>query len=223
MFASLEFGSQQHTRPHKSCVSTCRTRESMTFFVFMDYGKNLDLADIKYFCEFDQIWKTEEWLILLSYEDKYQISDLGRVKSINYNKTNKPKILRSNINKKGYRTLCLNKDGIEKNVRVHQLVAIAFLNHTPCGLELVVNHKNHNRLDNQKLNLEIITNRENTNRKHLKSTSKFVGVSSQKKNSKWRAQIVVSGKVKHLGMFISEIEAHNSYQEALKLINITNK
>jgi len=48
----------------------------------MNYCKNLDLQDIIYFCEFDLIWKTEEWRDIPDYENCYQVSDLGRIKSL---------------------------------------------------------------------------------------------------------------------------------------------
>ena len=44
----------------------------------------------------------EEWKNIVGYEGKYQISSLGRVKSLNYRKTGKEKILKQNINK-GYK------------------------------------------------------------------------------------------------------------------------
>ena len=74
------------------------------------------------------------------YEGIYQVSNLGRVKSLarfRFNKDSnkaktkiKEKIISSNINKFGYYTIRLLKDGERKNYKTHQLVAIAFLNHS---------------------------------------------------------------------------------------------
>ena len=70
-------------------------------------------------------------------------------------------------------------------------------------------------------NLEIITNRENTNKKHKKSKSKYIGVTWHKRVNKWTAQILYKRKNIHLGCFNNEIDAHNAYQNKLKEI-LTN-
>jgi len=142
----------------------------------MDYNKNFELKPIKYFCEFDQIWKVEEWKDIIGYENKYQVSDLGRIKSLNYNRTNMPKILKTNEANFGYKNVCLSIHNHRKTFTVHVLASIAFLNHKPSGYDLVINHKNFKTFDNRKSNLEIVTNRENSNKKHIKSSSKYVGI-----------------------------------------------
>ena len=48
----------------------------------MEHFKNLDLKDIIYFCEIDSSWKKENWNTIPNYEDYYQVSNLGRVKSL---------------------------------------------------------------------------------------------------------------------------------------------
>ena len=49
-----------------------------------------------------------------------------------------------------------------------------------------------------------------------KWTSEYKGVFFHKASNKWRAQITINGKRKHLGSFHTEIEAHHAYQNALK-------
>ena len=185
----------------------------------MEYYKNLELSDIDYFCEFDKIWKIEEWRDVPDYQGIYKVSDLGRVKSLSNNKKKKEKILSPYFSDGGYLCIYLFKIGKRNRFRIHKLVPIVFLGHIPCGYELVINHKNFIRTDNRKLNLEIITQRENGNKKHLISTSQYTGVYWNKKDKKWRSQITINRKVKHLGNFINEIDAHNAYQNALKIIN----
>ena len=103
---------------------------------------------------------------------------------------------------------------------MHQLVAEAFLNHKRCGMEFVINHIDFNKTNNKVENLEIITNRENSNQKHLKSSSIYTGVSWDKRYNKWRSNITVNGKLKHLGYFINELEASEVYKKELNnLIN----
>ena len=149
----------------------------------------------------EEVWK--------DIDEYYQVSTLGRVKST---KKGKEKILKGYINNYGYVTLTLNG----KTKKVHQLVATAFLNHAPCGHNSVVNHKNFIRHDNRLENLEIITQRDNANQEHIKSTSDFVGVYWSKKVRKWVSEIHINGKKKYLGSFDCEESASNRYQEALK-------
>ena len=157
----------------------------------------------------------EEFRDIPSYEGIYQVSDLGRVKSLKFNKE---RILRGGQGSGGYLTVGLIKDGKQKTRRVHKLVAEAFLNHTPCGYKLIVNHKNFIRHDNRAENLELDTARNNTNKKHLKSSSEYVGVSWRKNNNKWKAQIHINGKLKYLGLFACELKAAKAYQDALKAL-----
>lgn len=150
----------------------------------------------------------EIWKDIPNYEGIYYVSTLGRIKST---KTGKEKILKGYINPYGYVAVSLSG----KTKIVHRLVAIVFLNHTPCGFELVVNHKNFIRSDNRLENLEIVTARENANQKHLKSTSEYVGVFWNKQTKKWQADIHIKGKKKYLGSSDSEQEASEYYQKAL--------
>tara|TARA_R110000823_G_C15715225_1_gene478009 strand:- start:62 stop:580 length:519 start_codon:yes stop_codon:yes gene_type:complete len=160
-----------------------------------------------------------------NYEGLYQVSNLGNVKSLDRvvirsngkTYTAKEKILKNNIGSRFYYSVKLyNNKKIKKSYKVHQLVAIAFLNHKPCGYDLVVNHKNFNKLDNRVVNLELVTQRENANHKHIKSSSKYTGVSWDKRLKKWSSKININNKSIHLGMFKIEIEASLKYQEALK-------
>jgi hypothetical protein len=158
-----------------------------------------------------------------NYVGIYQVSNLGKVKSLSRKVWNgrawyvtNERILKNNLKSTGYFKVILCKDGEKKNRSTHQLVAEAFLNHTPCGFKLVVNHINFNKLDNRVVNLEIVTHRENTNKKHLKTTSKYIGVGWSKVHKKWRAQIVINKERKYLGCFINELDAHYAYQTALK-------
>lgn len=193
----------------------------------MEHHNNLHLNDIVYFCEFDKTIKTEQWKYIIGYENVYKISDLGRVKSLSriiYNNGTNPfrskeKILKGALLKNGYISVALRLNNKQKSFCVHVLVAMAFLGHIPCGFTLVINHKNFVKTDNKKMNLEIVTNRENSNKKHIKSTSKYVGVSWNKWNNKWQCYIRYKGKAIFLGHFINEKEAGKAYQNKLNEIN----
>ena len=150
-----------------------------------------------------------------NYEGSYQVSNLGRVKSLKYGKE---RILKPNLNKYGYLTVSLTKDSKTKTRKVHKLVAMAFLGHVPCGYKIVVNHINFIRHDNRAENLELDTNRNNSNQKHLKSSSEYTGVSWHKRSNKWMATIRISGKSKYLGLFTDDLEASKAYEKALSEI-----
>jgi len=154
----------------------------------------------------------EIWKDVPDYDGMYKVSNLGRVKSL---KCGRDLIMTANPNSDGYLRLNLTKNGKGKNLKVHQLVAAGFLDHAPCGLNLLVNHKDFNRQNNNVKNLEIVTPRVNGNKKHLISSSKYTGVSWVKSRSKWLAQILINGKQKNLGRFDSEYDAHMAYEKAL--------
>lgn len=191
----------------------------------MDYSKNLDLSDIIYWCEIDSVYKIEIWKDIIVSNGFYKVSDLGRIKSLKREikcglgfRLLKEKILNPGITSTGYYMVNIHKNHKIKSFKIHQLVAIAFLNHKPCGHKFVVNHINFNILDNRINNLEIITQRKNTNKKHLKSTSEYTGVTWDKDRNKWRASIYLNGVAKNLGRYKNEYDAHLAYENALKTI-----
>ena len=114
-----------------------------------------------------EIWKDIE-----GYEGLYQVSNMGRVKSLNNNFSRKEKILKCHkIN--GYLRIDLHKNGGSKNFKVHRLVAEAFLPNPDNKPH--INHINTVRDDNrvwvnedgsidyEKSNLEWCTPKENMN------------------------------------------------------------
>jgi hypothetical protein len=81
-----------------------------------------------------------------------------------------------------------------------------------------IDHINNNPLDNRKCNLRIVTPQQNNmNRKSVKNTtSKYIGVSFDKKTNKWKATIRIDCKYIFLGYFDDEIEAAKSRDIATK-------
>ena len=104
----------------------------------------------------------EEWRDIEGYEGLYQVSNLGRVKSLNYRgcKGN-TSILKPRLTKKGYETINLCKDGKVKNVKIHRLVARTFIPNPNNYSQ--VNHKDENKTNNNVKNLEWCTNKYNLN------------------------------------------------------------
>lgn len=153
----------------------------------------------------------EIWKDVIGYNGIYQVSNIGRIKSLRFNKE---KILKLSLNK-GYYVFELSKDKIKKQKKVHQVVAESFLGHVCCGMKLVVDHINDIKNDNRVDNLQIVSNRFNSFKKQENYSSQFKGVSWHTKREKWQVQIQINGKRKHLGTFINEYEAHLTYQNAL--------
>lgn len=109
-----------------------------------------------------EIWKDIE-----GYEGYYQISNFGRVRSLDRTvlmRYNLPQRRKSQIIKPaksgcGYLTYCLGKDRVRKTQKAHRLVAKAFLSN-PNNLP-DVNHKDFNRHNNRLENLEWCTPSQN--------------------------------------------------------------
>ena len=96
--------------------------------------------------------KKEYWKPVVGYEGLYEVSNWGRVKSLNYNHTGKGKILKQQQSMDGYYSVGLSKNGILKRYYVHRLVAEAFLPNSD-NLPLI-NHKDENKTNNNVDNLE---------------------------------------------------------------------
>lgn len=113
----------------------------------------------------------EEWRDIPGYKGLYQVSNLGRIKSLIDKKydlnekvvkiINREKILKQNLTKKGYCSVKLYKDDKSKNYVVHRLVAEAFIPNIDNKPQ--VNHIDGNKLNNCVSNLEWNTNEENFN------------------------------------------------------------
>lgn len=102
----------------------------------------------------------EIWEDIPGYEGRYQVGCFGNVRSLNYNKTGKPKFLKYNVTKTGYAIVRLCKNGKQRAVLVSRLVCAAFHQNNvglPC-----VNHIDENKLNNRADNLEWCTYSQNT-------------------------------------------------------------
>ena len=165
----------------------------------------------------------EIWKDVKDYEGIYEVSNLGNVKSLSRFKVagkisyyTKERILKPGINGAGYYFVNLMYNNIKVHYRIHQLVGIIFLKHTPNGYGFVIDHINNDKLDNRLENLQIITHRENCHKRPTLSTSKYIGVHYAKNRNKWIASIRINGKKIHLGYFINEEDASNTYNNKLK-------
>jgi hypothetical protein len=159
----------------------------------------------------------EEWKDIPGYEGLYQVSNIGNVKSINYKKTGKEKLFNLNPNSQGYLMVCLSKNGKERSIKIHRLVAIAFLGHEPDNMNTVVNHIDNNKLNNNVDNLELVSQRYNSS-----CHKTDVGASWSKSNNKWLSNIRINKKTVNLGHFTNKQDALDQYQKALANIHLYN-
>jgi len=168
----------------------------------------------------------EIWKDIPGFEGSYQASNLGRLKGLSrmflkngkYPCFTKEQILKQIISNSGYFfvNLCVNTK--RRTIQTHKLMAITFLNHTPCGHKCVVDHKNNIKTDNRLENLQLISHRENLSKDKKGCSSKYTGVSYHKNQRKWQSSIRVNGKPTYLGSFDCEIEASIAYQNKLSEI-----
>ena len=156
----------------------------------------------------------EIWKPIKDYEGLYEVSSLGRVKSLRRNK-----VMNVFFDSRKYIIVSLRKDSIRKTFRVHSLVAESFLNHVRNGrMDLVIDHINDNPSDNRVENLQIITQRENTCKTQGRYTSKYKGVCWYSRDKRWVSKIYIDKKTIVLGYFKCELAAHQAYQNKLKTI-----
>lgn len=111
--------------------------------------------------------KSEIWNDIDGYKGKYQVSNLGRVKSLYHvviRKNGHPmpineKILKPGVSSNGYFTIVLAKNGNKNTRTIHRLVASHFIENIDNKKE--VNHKDGDKLNNRVSNLEWVTPSQN--------------------------------------------------------------
>jgi len=147
----------------------------------------------------------EKWLPIVDYE-KYQVSDLGRVKNI---KTGKFISCRSDKN--GYLRVGLYDDMIQHTLGIHRLVLQSFY---PNDEKLECDHINHIKYDNRLANLRWVTvSQQQLHRKKFGISSKYISVYWDKINKKWRSRCSIEGKRYNIGFFDDEHDAGRAYNE----------
>lgn len=127
--------------------------------------------------------KEEVWKDIKNYEGIYQVSNLGRIRSLKYNKK---RFLIPYSNKKGYKIIVLSKENKTKHFQIHKLVINTFkplLNKTlikklPNELfinlnKVQVNHLDNNPANNRIDNLEYCSNAYNISYSQCKSINQY--------------------------------------------------
>lgn len=93
------------------------------------------------------------WKPVVGYEGLYEVSIYGEIKSIKKSKLLKPRL------STGYAMVALWNNGLRKDLKIHRLVAIAYIKNPMNKPQ--VNHIDGNKLNNELSNLEWVTNSEN--------------------------------------------------------------
>lgn len=147
-------------------------------------SKSAEVGDRILKVTFCFILMEEIWKDVVGYEGLYQVSNLGRVKSlfriitqnngqgVIYKRSVKERILKQFLNHMGYYVVMLAKDGVNKTLRVSRLVGMAFLPNPENKPE--IDHIDGNPQNNNVNNLQWCTHKENSNnpvRKKRLSTS----------------------------------------------------
>ena len=164
----------------------------------------------------------EIWKSIIGYEESYEISNFGRIRSIDRTiickngnpQFNKGKVLSPSKDKDGYLQIHLSKKGKLKYFRIHQLVFQTFTGQSIKYLD----HKNRIKNDNCLTNLRPSTNSTNqANRLEPKNnTSGHKGIFHCKKTNKWRASIQKEDKRYWLGQFLIKENAIIAYNKKAK-------
>lgn len=132
----------------------------------------------------------EIWKDIPGFGNRYQISDAGRIRVKSYLRTNgygyywtKPKILEPFSANSNHQTIVLSFGNKKKHLKIHRLVAMAFIPNPENKPE--VDHINTNVFDNRVENLRWVTSKENKlnpitherNKKANKYTVSVIGTS----------------------------------------------
>lgn len=136
---------------------------------------------------------SECWLPVAGYEGLYEVSDQGRVRSLaTYGTGLRGGILKPYKRKDGRLDVALHRDGRQRNCRIHQVVAEAFIGPRPEGME--TRHLNDEPADNRLVNLAYGTSAENKqdmlrNGRHFQANMTHCekGHAFDEANTRWRA------------------------------------
>lgn len=151
--------------------------------------------------------RQEVWKDIKDYEGLYQVSNLGNVRSLNYNHTNKVKVLIPKKNRK-YWYVCLHRNNKQYYHTIHRLVAETFIPN-PENKEQV-NHIDGNKYNNNVDNLEWCTQTENI--RHAMNTGLLKLRGADNPRSKSVQQLDLDGNI---------LKTYGSIREAGRELNKT--
>ena len=153
----------------------------------------------------EEIWKN-----IKGYEDRYQVSNLGNVRSLMRNGTKGGEVKKNE--RHGYLRVRLWKNKSIKTIGIHRLVAQAFITN-PLN-KPQVNHKNGNKKDNRVENLEWVNATENMNHAYNN------GLCKTKKVTQIKNGIVLNT---YLNIYRASIETGIQYASIYRCANGVGK
>jgi hypothetical protein len=156
--------------------------------------------------------KNEIWKPVVGYEGKYEVSNTGRVRSLNYHRSGITKELAPKVNKYGYHVVLLYKNGQRKDMSVHRLVAMAFIDN-PNNFPQI-NHKNERKDDNHVENLEWCTQLYNAN-----YGTRNTRAMDNRHTGKFRKKVIQLKNGKLVNEYISLAEASRQTGIGYKMIS----
>lgn len=159
----------------------------------------------------EKIWKP-----IPKYEEHYLASNYGEVASIKKGF----KLLKQCKSSNVYLFVNLWKNGKCKSERIHYIIANSFLNHISSGQKLIIDHIDNNRLNNRLDNLQIISQRENSNKDKPLPKSGVRGVYWNNINKKWQVRLRVNGKKINILYHDNKEYCGLIYKEISNLIDI---
>ncbi len=176
-----------------------------------------------------EILEGEIWVFIDGYDGQYKVSNLGRlmicfVKFRGGKRRYVNRILKPYINSRGYYKVDLSHVAFE----IHRIIAKYFVPNPEN--KPMVNHKDHDKLNNLPSNLEWVTNRENTSHGLLKkkTISKYLGVCHNGDSrycilKRWFGRTAVNGKTHRTPYFLTEDEAYIALEGLRKKLGVENK
>ena len=150
----------------------------------------------------------EIWKDIKGYEGLYQVSNLGRVRSLENNKKRKEKILKHVLNNRGYQHVALCKNGKVKKCYVHRLVYETFNGKIPKGYE--INHISEDKTENSLSNLNLLSHKANLN---WGTRNERAGKAISKAKSKPVIQKTLQGEIIKIWPSANEIQRQLGYNK----------
>ena len=172
----------------------------------------------------------ETWRDIDGYAGLYQVSNLGRVRSVPRKtycgpvygyRRNRGRVLHLHTRINGYTFLTICKNGKPKSFDVHRFVAKAFCHVTPGAYE--VDHIDRDKQNNRAYNLRWVHSSDNkyNSCRRDSAASRFNGVKLSHK--KWRATVRVGKKIVCIGTFKDEISAARAFDSYCKVNKLNRR
>ena len=162
----------------------------------------------------------EIWKPVVGFEGKYEISDYGRIRSLNYRNHGGVCILTPTVNHAGYLTVTLTSNRERYKKRIHRLVYEAFvaplLSYDPKkdgSSFFEINHIDEDKTNNRPSNLELVTHTENV--RHGTAIERKSATQTNGKKSKKVYQYDLDGVLVKIWPSFSEIVRSGISKQAI--------